>query len=122
MSCISSNCAGNVSPDPHRRVCYSNGLVLGVDEFVQEQVYFLEQNREHNRGLHGYGTVCGLYVTVQDTPAEGPQIWVGPGTAWIRRAGDPSRRRSARINDWPGASAVSSAGRLQAFRRAGRRT
>src|SRR4051812_526978 len=102
MSCISTNCESNVSPDPHRRVCYSNGLVLGVDEFVQEQVYFLEQNREHNRGLHGYGTVCGLYVTVQDTPAEGPQIWVGPGAAI-----DPRGRvirvpqaQCARIDDW----------------------
>jgi len=102
MSCFSSNCEGNVSPDPHRRVSYSNGLVLGVDEFVQEEIYFLEQNRAHNRGIHGYGTVCGLFVEIQDTSADGPQIWVGPGTAV-----DPKGRvvrvceaQCARINQW----------------------
>ena len=54
MSCISTSCQQSLTLDPHKRVCYSQGLVLGVDEFVQEELYFLEQHRRHARGLHGY--------------------------------------------------------------------
>ncbi len=48
--------------DPLQRVNYAFGLVLGVDEFVDEQRYFLEKEHQHNRGLHGYGSVSGLLV------------------------------------------------------------
>jgi hypothetical protein len=102
MSCVSVNCNQNLALDPYKRVCYSQGLVLGVDEFVQEEIYFLEQHRWHNRGLHGYGTVCGLEVQVRDTVSEGPEIFVAPGMAL-----DPQGRRirvaaaqCARINEW----------------------
>ena len=102
MSCHSTNCQENRTLDPHKRVCYSQGLVLGVDEFVQEELYFLEQGRRHNRSLHGYGTVCGLQVVVRDAGAEGPEIFVGPGLAV-----DPRGRfiqvpvaQCARLNDW----------------------
>lgn len=64
------------APDPDQRVKYSLGLVLGADEFEQEQYYFLERSRLHQRGLHGYGTVCGLHVSVDDTT-----VMVSPGTA-----------------------------------------
>jgi hypothetical protein len=50
--------------DPFKRVRYSPGLVLGVDEFEQEQSYFRQHDWLHNRDLHGYGTVSGLQVTV----------------------------------------------------------
>ena len=56
-----------VPPDPDKRVKYSLGLVLGVDELEQEQYYFLERGRQHNRALHGYGTVCGLDLVIQGT-------------------------------------------------------
>lgn len=56
---------GALSPD--LRVNYEFGLVLGVDEFRQEQLYFLEKDRLHQRGLHGYGTVYGLGVTATAT-------------------------------------------------------
>jgi hypothetical protein len=65
--------------DPGKRVNYSLGLVLGVDEFRQEQTYFLEKHRRHNRTLHGHGTVWGLKLSV---PArEPPEIHVAPGLA-----------------------------------------
>jgi hypothetical protein len=65
--------------DPRKRVRYSNGLVLGLDEFLQEQTYFLEKHRAHNRSLHGYGVVCGLDVTSRGDPD--PEIVVAPGAA-----------------------------------------
>lgn len=77
----STDCQENLTLDPQKRVCYTQGLVLGVDEFIQEELYFLEQNRVHNRGLHGYGTVTGLDVQIRDTTADGPEIYVAPGLA-----------------------------------------
>ncbi len=62
---------GTLSPD--LRVNYEFGLVLGVNEFRQEQMYFLEKEYLHNRALHGYGTVYGLKVTTSrpdDNPNE----------------------------------------------------
>lgn len=67
-------------PDPLKRVNYPFGLVLGVDEFVQEQAYLLEQDRGHNRQLHGYGTVWGLLVEVPEE-VEPPEVRVSPGVA-----------------------------------------
>ncbi len=64
--------------NPNKRVKYSTGLVLGVDEFEQEQFFFLEQGRLHQRGLHGSGVVCGLDVTWDDSDK---QINVSPGMA-----------------------------------------
>lgn len=69
-----------INLDPYKRVRYSNGLVLGVDEFEQEQLYLLTKDQLHNRSLHGYGTVCGLNVF----PREEEGVWevvVNPGIA-----------------------------------------
>jgi hypothetical protein len=101
MSCVTTTCAEHLTLDPFKRVCYSQGLVLGVDEFVQEELYFLEQHRWHHRGLHGYGTVCGLDVAIRDT-SQGPEVFVAPGMAI-----DPRGRRirvgaaqCAQLNAW----------------------
>lgn len=48
--------------DPGMRVRYVDGLVLGADEFTQEQLYFIERDRTHQRWLHGFGTMSGLRV------------------------------------------------------------
>ena len=64
--------------DPLERVNYSFGLVLGVDEFVDEQVYFLEKEYLHNRALHGYGTVSGLQVS-REQNGQDIEIRVEPG-------------------------------------------
>lgn len=63
--------------NPDLRVNYEFGLVLGVDEFRQEQLYQLENDYLHNRSLHGYGTVWGLDVTLRGP--ESPEIVVSPG-------------------------------------------
>jgi hypothetical protein len=66
------------SRDPLQRVNYAFGLVLGVDEFVDEQRYFLEKEYQHNRALHGAGTVNGLQVTAGEN-GEDIEIRVAPG-------------------------------------------
>lgn len=61
--------------DPDSRVNYARGMVLGLDEFQQEQLYFLQKDYLHERALHGCGTVYGLHVSV--TP--GLRRLPGPG-------------------------------------------
>jgi hypothetical protein len=87
--------------DTLKRVRYSAGLVLGVDEFEQEQAYFMARDRLHQRALHGYGTVNGLDVSLRDA-AGSPEIVVAPGLAV-----DPHGRsicvpaaQCAKINEW----------------------
>lgn len=70
-----------VNLDPFKRVNYVHGLVLGVDEFLQEELYLLRKHRDRNRLLHGYGTVCGLKVSVDDTATQGPRLKVRKGVA-----------------------------------------
>ncbi|MCB0255943.1 MAG: hypothetical protein KDI55_19665 [Anaerolineae bacterium] len=71
--------SGALSPD--QRVNYEFGQVLGVDEFRQEQQYFLQKEYLHNRSLHGYGTVSGLRVSAArpDDDADEMLVTVDPG-------------------------------------------
>lgn len=71
--------------DLHKRVRYSTGLVLGVDEFEQEQAYLLERDRLHPRALHGYGTVSGLRVELGETSTgeTSSELVVTPGLAVV---------------------------------------
>ena len=80
MNDFTTVCANLSNLDPYKRVNYVNGLVLGADDLVQEQLYHLEKNRLHNRLLHGYGTLCGLSVDLSD-PGDGPRLTVAPGVA-----------------------------------------
>lgn len=73
--------AGLPALDPWKRVRYSYGLVLGVDEFLQDQHYHTERNRLHNRALHGYGTVWGLALQGPQAGDADPELRVAPGLA-----------------------------------------
>jgi len=89
--------------DPHKRVNYVQGLVLGVDEFKQEQLYFLEHDRRHVRALHGYGTVNGLAVSVnEDVGGGNPVIAVSPGLALDRQGRSicVPAAQCGNLNDW----------------------
>lgn len=44
---------------------YFAGKLLTDEDFNQEQTYFIEKFKRHNRGLHGFGVVSGLHVTTQ---------------------------------------------------------
>jgi hypothetical protein len=69
------------APDPTKRVNYTYGMVLGVDDFVQESAYQLGRVQWLARSLGGYGTVWGLQVIVEDDGANGPRVSVRPGAA-----------------------------------------
>lgn len=80
MNGITSRCVSFAqgNKDPYQRVNYPFGLVLGVDEFVDEQCYFLEKEYMHNRALHGCGTVSGLQVSVGEEAGD-IEVRVSPG-------------------------------------------
>jgi hypothetical protein len=61
------------------RVHYFEGMLLGVNDFEQEQTYFRSKLRRHNRLLHGWGVVTGLEVT--PVGSGNAQVSVAPGYA-----------------------------------------
>ena len=48
---------------PLTRPNFFYGKLLTVDDLTQEQTYFLEKSKRHNRSLHGFGIVFGLNVS-----------------------------------------------------------
>lgn len=93
---------GTLGPD--LRVNYQFGLVLGVDEFEQEDLYLRERDERAARSLHGYGTATGLHVTAA-RPMIAPddvEVRVEPGIA-IDQYGRPVVIRTAqcaRVGTW----------------------
>jgi hypothetical protein len=86
--------------DPLKRVNYTFGLVLGVEEFLQSDTYFLAKHYLENRLLHGYGTVCGLDVIAQTSPQL--EVQVTPGWA-INPKGQEiyvPQLMCVQVNDW----------------------
>jgi hypothetical protein len=82
MCCDFRTVAPDTAPlDPRKRVRHFAGLVLGPEEFQQDQLYFTERDRLHQRALHGYGTALGLGVRVRDNAAGRPEVLVDPGLA-----------------------------------------
>src|SRR4051812_15071773 len=65
--CVSLT-TGTLRPD--ERVNYAYGMVLGLDEFLTEQLYLLSKDRLHERALHGFGTVSGLDVSVSEVDTD----------------------------------------------------
>ncbi|HEX8359812.1 MAG TPA: hypothetical protein VF613_06890, partial [Longimicrobium sp.] len=81
MSAFATAAPGPLRADPSKRVNYTLGLVLGVDEFQQEQLYHRAGRWRHNQWLHGYGTVWGLRVSTPDPADSDPEIRVTEGAA-----------------------------------------
>lgn len=59
-----------------KRLQYQHGMVLSAGDFSAEQEYFLRRQRRHNRFMHGWGVVSGLWVTVVDD-----EVLIEPGMA-----------------------------------------
>ena len=70
-----------VPPDPSQHVNYARGMVLGVDDFVQEFAYLDGHTRWLARETLGYGTVTGLHVHMEDDGSNGPRLHVRAGSA-----------------------------------------
>jgi len=82
MSCFSSvTNTSTAAPDPAKHVNYNLGMVLGVDDFMQEFAYLSGRDQWMARDLIGYGTARGLRVTTEVDPAKGPRVVVDPGVA-----------------------------------------
>jgi hypothetical protein len=73
--------AGPLRADPGKRVNYTLGMVLGVDDFQQDQLYHAAGRRWHNRLLHGYGTVWGLSLSASPPEVPDREIRIGAGVA-----------------------------------------
>lgn len=87
--------------DPSKHVNYALGMVLGVDDFNQEFAYLSGHDQWLTRDLLGYGTVCGLKITIEST-ATGPRIVVSEGVA-VSPRGQMMRvtnAQCAQLNDW----------------------
>jgi hypothetical protein len=101
MSDFTSDAPTSSVSDPSKRVRYSTGLVLGVDEFTQDQAYFMERDRLLTRALHGYGIVQGLRAHL-DSSEDLLQVRVEPGLA-VEPSGQHvcvERAQCAVIKDW----------------------
>lgn len=97
----SSTSAKRAAADPTKHVNYVLGMVLGVDDFIQDFAYQSERDRWQMRDLIGYGTAWGLAVTT-GLGARGPEVRVSPGTALSPR-GQLVRvtpAQCASLNDW----------------------
>lgn len=65
---------------PAKRNNYFTGKLMTEADFEKEQSYHREKNKQHNRYLHGYGVVCGLWVVPTDPPRP-RSVVVKPGLA-----------------------------------------
>jgi hypothetical protein len=106
MSDFTSDAPTSSVSDLTKRVRYSTGLVLGVDEFNQDQAYFIERDRLLTRALHGYGVVQGLRphleVRSADSADEIAQIRLEPGLAIVPSGQHVciDRPQCAVVRDW----------------------
>lgn len=112
--CVSVG-TGTLSPD--LRVFYQYGMVLGLDDFLQEQTHNLGLDYHHERALHGYGTVYGLHVTTA-TPSDAPgdvTVTVEPGMAIDQRGREVTvtSAQCARLGAWLAAQEQASAGTVE---------
>jgi hypothetical protein len=79
--CIKAS-ANKASLDPKKRLNYEFGMVLGVNDFRQEQEHHEWKHRLNNKWLHGYGTVYGLQVSAANVPSnDDVEIRISPGYA-----------------------------------------
>ncbi len=89
-------------PDPYKYVNYTQGMLLGVDDFIQEHTYLSEHANWLTRELLGYGTLSGLQISTDVDSDNGPRILVRPGIA-INAHGQLIRVPSpqcAHLNAW----------------------
>jgi hypothetical protein len=68
-------------PDATKHVNYQLGMVLGVEDFVQEFAYLNGRNQWQARDLIGYGTARGLRAHFENDGANGPRVVVDAGVA-----------------------------------------
>ncbi len=103
MTTFEPRVAGSTSspPDQTKHVNFTLGMVLGEDDFRQEFAYLAGRDQWSARDLLGYGTACGLRVTIENDE-NGPQVAVTAGAA-VSPRGQLIRvkpTQCAYLNDW----------------------
>ena len=58
--------SADTGSDGRERVRYFPRQLVGAADLTQDQLYFREKARRHNRMLHGWGIVCGIRVAAID--------------------------------------------------------
>lgn len=101
-------------PDPTKHVNYQLGMVLGVEDFVQEFAYLIGRNQWQARDLIGYGTARGLRVHFENDGAKGPRIVVDAGVAVSPRGQlvCVKTAQCASLNQWLAANATAVSDRI----------
>src|SRR5205809_6546964 len=89
------------TPDPSKHVNYTLGMLLGVDDFNQEFAYLSGRDQWMARDVVGYGTLCGLRVSLDQT-VKGPRVSITSGTALspLGRLICVRPAQCAYLNDW----------------------
>ncbi len=64
-----------------KRPAYEVGHCLASPDLADEQRYWIQRLRRHNRHLHGWGVVCGLWVAPAREPRRPWEVLVCPGYA-----------------------------------------
>jgi len=114
MSNLSPNVTSPTSkiPQANQHVNFLQGMVLGEDDFRQEFAYLSGRDQWLARDLLGYGTACGLKISVaQDSDGTQPRVIVASGVALdpqgqLIRVDPP---QCAYLNQWLGEAAVQAA-------------
>jgi hypothetical protein len=94
-------CSGHGGPSPCldlpelKRLQYFYGQVLGPQDFQDEQTYFREKLKLHNRCLHGYGVVCGLEVVPAPLPEDCDPPGPGPRARLEQEIGELQKKLDA---------------------------
>jgi hypothetical protein len=71
----------NAGADGLERARYFPGQLITSGDLTQDQVYYRERRRLHNRFLHGWGIVCGLEVKKNPLAGAPVNVTVCPGYA-----------------------------------------
>src|SRR5258708_4872421 len=85
-----------------KRPLYQPEHYLAYSDLCAEQQYLRQRLRRHNRYLHGWGVICGLWVAPGRDPRRPWEVLVCPGYA-LGPYGDEifvGRRVSVDICDW----------------------
>jgi hypothetical protein len=107
------------------RVFYATGVLLGADDFRDEQQYHRGRLARALQYLHGVGTVAGLRVRYQPAveeadgqPAQDERLWVDAGLAvdYLGRLIELRGARCIRLERWYGFLAASQPDRLAGAR------
>jgi hypothetical protein len=68
-----------LQPETNKRARYTAGMLLNATDLTLDQSYFLSKDYQHNLNLHGYGTVNGLDVTIENDEANDDIIKISAG-------------------------------------------